>query len=853
MGAQTHLGGRDEMGSKLFRFGVKASLLCSVALSAVSLSAPRANGQVAAAGPSRETPALVTFDIAPQSLATALDAFGLQAHQPILFTPDLVEHKTSKGISGALDIATALTQMLAGTGLGFKDANGTILIIKDDRAAIEHGAANTADAQIEEITVTANKRDQRLQDVPASISAETGGALEHRGATQLEDIVQTTPGLTNAGTGGGNSADLTIRGVTTGGLGLKQATVALLFDDIPVDPALSTLSTTNLRTVDMERVEVLRGPQGTLFGSGSLSGAVRFITNKPDLDEYSGSAEVTGAATEGGAGSVSGNFVVNAPIVQDKLAVRVIGYRYNDGGWVDDIRTHQDDVNGSQASGGRVEVEGRPADRLTVTLTGAYENSHDLGSGESLYTQPAGYGSQVTDLRRSSDLDVVSKIANLGVRYDLDSVSLVSSSTFIRRDTTQLDDSGYYNDFLALDFGVPQLDGATAPAELINNQNIFTQELRASSRGEGPLKWTIGAFYLDANLDGGQIISSPELFSLVGVRDLVNLQSQGNQTEIAGFGEATYTLADKWDLTAGLRVSYTSIKSTTESTGVLLVDSLDPTDIVKGAITQHSTTADPRFSIAYREDPDLTLYATVARGHRVGGPNQTAGLAGPGIPTSYQGDTLWNYELGAKSRLLDNRLQLNGALYYIDWSNLQVALVHNSIGYVGNAGAAGIYGAELEAVAKPTTWLDLGGSISLSHGALTQDVPNLTRVTGALGVKSGDLLPNAPETQLTVYSQANFSVLGRDAYVRLSDSYIGSEYTDFDRQGTRFGDYNTVDLRGGVYLDDFEVVAFAKNLTNSDGAQAAADESFVGPLTAVPPLAFRTRPRTVGLTVRASF
>jgi iron complex outermembrane recepter protein len=811
------------------------------------------------------------FNVSAQAATTGIPEFARQAGIQILVPEPLVHGKQVTAVTGSHSIAEALSILLKDTGLTAKSADGltytlavraspladpsTAPVVAPPGGQTESSEHEITEDKLEEITVTANKRYQRLQDVPASITAETGTTLQHRGATQLEDIVQTTPGLTNAGAGGGNSTDLTIRGVTTGGLGLKQSTVALLFDDIPLDPAFSTQSATNLRAVDIERVEVLRGPQGTLFGSGSLSGAVRFITNKPDLEDYSGSAEVTGASTDGGSGSGSGTLVLNAPIIQDKLAVRLVGYRFDDGGWVDDIRTHQSDVNGSHTGGGRVEIEGQPTDRLTVTLTGAYQDSHDLGAGESLYRQPAGAGpsDEVTNLRRSTDLDVVSKIANVGVRYDLDSVSLFSSSAYIRRETVQLDDAGYYNDALALALGVPELTGAAAPAVTYNNQDIFTQELRATSRGGGPLKWTIGAFYLDANLDGGQAISSPTLFNLIGVPDLGNLQSHGNQTEVSGFAETTYTLADKWDLTAGVRVSNTSLKSTTDSTGVLLVGSVNPADVVSGAISQHSTNADPRFSLAYRANPDLTLYATVSRGHRVGGPNLTAGLGGPGIPTSYQSDSLWNYEAGAKSQLFDGRLQLSGDLYYIDWSNIQVALIKNNVNYVGNASSAGIYGGEFEGVAKPQKWLDLGGSLSLSHGALTQDVPDLTRVTGLIGVKSGDLLPASPETQVTLFSQGNFSVMSRDAYVRISDSYIGSEYTDFDRQGTRFGDYNTLDLRAGVYLSHIEVVAFAKNLTNSAGAQSASDPTYVGPVVANPQLAYRIRPRTVGLTVRASF
>ena len=214
-------------------------------------------------------------------------------------------------ILGAIGAGGGVAMLLAGTAYAQSTASPTSVVPA---------------AESQEIIVTANKRSQRLLDVPASITAETQADLQRRGAEQLEDIVRNTPGLSNPGAGAGNNTNLTIRGVTSGtALGLKQSTVALLFDDIPVDPSPS-LSGTNLRTVDIERVEVLRGPQGTLFGSGSLSGAVRFITNKPDFTHFSGSAEITGAGTQTGQGSVWGNLQLNVPIVTDKLAVRAVGY-----------------------------------------------------------------------------------------------------------------------------------------------------------------------------------------------------------------------------------------------------------------------------------------------------------------------------------------------------------------------------------------------------------------------------------------------------------------------------------------------------------------------------------------------
>ena len=802
--------------------------------------------------------ALYEFAIPAEPLSAALAEYCRVTERQILFTEDLTRGLTVPELRGRYSAQDALTALLAGSGLTVQTTAAGVLILQRETAPRKLPAsAPVADdrVKLEAVVVTSNKRSQKLQEVPASITAETGAALSRRGATQLADIVQTTAGLTNSGGGGGNSTDLTIRGVTTGGLGLKQSTVALLFDDIPVDPALLSQSATNLRTVDVERVEVLRGPQGTLFGSGSLSGAIRFITNKPDLNDFGASAEITGANTQGGSATSSGNVVLNAPIIPGKLAVRAVGYDYKEGGWVDNTRTLQDNVNGNRTKGGRLEFEARPVEELRVSLTGAYQDSHDLGAGESLYTQPAGTPSnqQVTAQRKSQDLDVVSKITNLGIRYDLPSVSLFSSSTYIKRDAVLLDDSGFYNDLLGLQLGVPPLVGASAPASNQNHQSIYAQELRASSRGEGPFKWTVGAFYLNAKLDGGQLIDSPTLRQIVGAGTLAGLQSNGRQTESSIFGETTYTVAEKWDLTAGLRVSRTDIKATTASTGVLLTQSLDPSVIVNSAIAQNSKTADPRFSVAYRADADLTLYATAARGHRVGGPNLTAGLGGPSIPTSYGSDSLWNYEAGVKSRLFDGRLQLSAAAYYIDWSNIQAALVANSVNYTGNAGAARIYGLEFEALAKPERWLNVGGSLSISNSALTQDVPNLLRVTGTLGVASGEELPGAPKFKFSAFTQATFNILDHTAYARIADNYIGSQYTDFGHQGTRYGDFNTVDFRAGVFLQPFEIAFFVNNLSNSHGARGATDQFNVGPIIAAPQLAYRIRPRTVGVTLRADF
>lgn len=710
-------------------------------------------------------------------------------------------------------------------------------------------------AAVPEIVVTAQKREERLLNVPASITAESQDALQRRGATQLEDIIRNTPGISNAGPGQGNNTAITIRGVSTGtGIGLKQATVSLLFDDIPVDPNTAAIGTTNLRTVDIERVEVLRGPQGTLFGSGALSGAVRFITNKPNLDTFGGAAELTVATTHRGEESFAGNAVVNVPLVDDKLGIRAVGYGYQDGGWVDNLATGQRDVNRVETYGGRLAVAFRPTDRLSLTLTGIYQDSEDKGSGESLYALTLGasdFGRQ-TSLFKSPSSDLENKLVDLAAEYDLGAVSLFSSTTYGNRKSSTESEAGFYLPLLGFLLGVPGLSGEV-PGQTGSDFDNFTQELRLSSNGSGPLRWTIGGFYLKSDGGGRQTVTAAAIVPIIGTSTLAQLDTKGGQEELAAFGEATYTIANRLDLTAGMRVSRTTVKFATESAGILLTQNPNPAFVVTTDIEQKETVANPRFSVAYRPSTNATFYVQAARGYRVGGPNLSAGLGGGGVPTSYKSDSLWNYEVGAKARLADGRVRLSGAAFYIDWSDIQTALVINNVNYTGNAGSARIKGLEFEAAVRPVDNFEVGGSFLLSDNELTDDVPELTRVTGTLGVFDGERLPASPERQATGYAELSIPAIGDGGYVRGTVQYIGDQFTDFGERGSKFGDYTTLDLRAGVNLGSLEVVAFANNVFDSQGKRSAFDLAAVGPIIAQPQLAYRVRPRTFGLTLRARF
>ena len=866
-------------------------------LSAVLAIACLCTISLAVAGPA-DASIRRTTNIPAEGLGPALQTLAKDYDLQVLYRSEVIGNLRTQGAAGEFTPEEALKKLLSGTGLTYKYLDEkTVMIVAvaggagvmlepsgshptPDRRILlaqsisapqpnqPQGAAVAAQSQdeprkddrLEEIVVTATKRAERLQNVPVSITAETGVELEHRGATQLQDIVANTPGLNNPGSGSGNATNLTIRGVTTGtDLGFKQSTVALMFDDIPVDPVGQGAGASNLRVVDIERVEVLRGPQGTLFGSGSLSGALRYITNKPDLSQFGGSAAVSGADTETGAASYYGNVVVNAPIVQDELGIRFVGYDYHDGGWIDDLRTREKDANPTKTDGARLGIAAKPNDRFSANLTLTYQDSRDyqgITSG-SLYAKPAGTGfsGQVSDGINEFIVDLRSTIAALTLQYDFDPATLTSASSYHARRANTSGGETYLVPLTTMIATngtnlVQGLDSNTYDVDA----DIYTQELRLNSRGDGALKWTVGAFYLEAHGNGAQEVDSDLVIPVIGSDNIVDEIYHFTQQEVAGFGEATYTIANQWDLTGGLRVSRDKVDAAVDTGGYIPVFSTLPSAYVHTRFDEAGTPVDPRVSLAYRANPDLTLYAQAARGYRVGGVNLTSGVGGRIGPPSYAPDSLWSYEVGAKGRALDGKVSYSTAFYYIDWSNIQIDLQNEFGSYTGNASAARNYGVEFQIDAKPVSWLQLGTAFQLSKDQIAKDDPTISRpATNLVGVKDGDLLPAAPEAQASAYTEVDFPLAGYQGYVRANANYLGDEWTDFAHSGTKFGGFTTENLRAGINFGAYEVVTYIDNLSNSQGATGALDAQTAGPVILNNQEAFRIRPRTVGVTVRAKF
>ncbi len=715
-------------------------------------------------------------------------------------------------------------------------------------AAAEDSSASS-EAALTEIIVTATRRAERLQDVPMSITALSGEELTRRGANDVNDIIANSPGLANPAQGLGAQTNLIIRGVATGaGPTNSQATVSFMLDDIDLNPGVATFGNANPKIVDVQRVEILRGPQGTLFGAGSLSGVVRYISNKPDLENYSGSVEVTGSSTDHGGTSEDIYGVLNAPLIDGKLAARLVAYYDNDAGWVDSAVRGLSNINDAHTYGARLSLSAKPTDNFSVSFTAMDDRTNEMGSSASFYFPQPGLPNYKTEQPYYSvaTADFDSHIFNLLMTWTPGWGTLTSTTNYFDRFVNITADFGA----VLPAFGLPYTgEFPSAPSVSPNTIHDLSQEFRFDSPQMGPVRFTTGAFYQRIASDPTQTITSNSPFApLIAKGAITTVQWQA-----ALYGSATYTLAERIDLTAGVRISKDVVHFNTVESGLLAGANSSGSEVDKPVT--------PRAAITFRQTNDLTWYVQAAKGYRVGGPNTTAG--NEASLASYQPDSLWNYELGSKVRLLGGTLNLNTSLFDIEWRNMQVGLVTpQGFDYIGNGGNARIYGLEEEITLRAARWLELGGTLSVNH-AVTTSAAAINRVSyGAFGpapdlepnaattngVLSGYRLPGSPELQGSLYGEAQFPLLSHEAFVRLSGQYVGSAYTDFDSKGLKYGDYTVGNLRAGMKFPHLDVIAFVDNFTNSSALASAEDLTMF-----TVPNGFRIRPRTAGLTFRATF
>jgi iron complex outermembrane receptor protein len=713
--------------------------------------------------------------------------------------------------------------------------------------------------ELEEIVVTATRRSERLQDVPLSITAFTQEDLTQKGIVGYEGIARETPGAV-LNVASDNNARLTARGISTNGWGAGlQTTTTIYLDELPLTTIGNTV-TLNPNLYDIERVEFLRGPQGTLFGSGSLSGALRILTKSPDLSAFDASALVDiGHTPDSDSTRQRYNAMVNIPLITDKLGLRIVGFHRDEEGFIDNVGTGVKNSNTLMDSGGRAVLLWEPTERLSIKLLGSYEDSDPQDAS---LTNPT-LGERKRRSARSDLYTSKTQIYNATVDYRFDHMDLTSSSTYSISD-------GFFSADLAGTF-----DGAI-PFFLhdVYTQKSFVQEVRLVSELGGKFDWVLGGFYLDLV---GKHQSSPEFLAarnLTGLPEDATFNSFGSDTrtyELAAFGELTYHLTDKISLTGGLRQGRYGGKVDQDAgfnslyflyaPFFNLEIPVTPTEAASARYPRAERTS-WKASISYEPSDDLTTYVTVSTGYRTPVYNARAGNVSTidpddlVIPSGAGSDDLTNYEIGLKGRWLNGRLTAYLAAYYIDWENFQVQAnrASDSVQFATNVGRAASQGIEAEVTWSPVRGLVLGLNASVNEAEVKELTEEEAVISGA--VKGARLA--SPELQGSFYGIYNYRLgAGLGGFTSFQVQHVDAFPNGFpNTPGTQgvpsplfdhTDAYTFVNLQTGLTYGKLTSTLYVENLGNSDAVVYVHPEAFIDSRYAI------LRPLTYGLRMAYRF
>lgn len=745
---------------------------------------------------------------------------------------------------------------------------------------------------LEEIVVTATKRSESLQDVPLAVSAISAEDIELRGLTQYADYLNSIPGVHFQDAGPGQS-QIRMRGIVASEGGGGSASVATYFGETITSVMSLFGSKPNLRLVDIDQVEVLRGPQGTLFGANALSGVVRIVPAAADLSELEldvGARGFTTAHSDDASYHLEG--VMNIPLIEDRLALRLVGYQDDIAGYVDNVVPAQDDLEWTQEGeqllalltgqaidlpDGTLVIPGNPAftredinsedtwgvraslawqatDRLRVDLTHAVQ---DVTLDSQPFVEPRGgrYAQQRSlDQFAPAEYGERLDLSTLVASYDWDAVSLVSATNLARLE-------GVFRDDATL-FAAPTFGGIPVPLEdrTDTEGEVFTQEIRVQSRGDGPLQWLAGVFYLDQEVDVRQTLvdhSCPSCLptALFGDDFMFRYAPPGtdprfvNQTQRSVFGEVSYRFAPQWTVGIGGRYLEEDMERLTAPVeGFLVGGSLPAEPPAGGEIDE----VNPSGYLRFRPNDDMMLYAQAARGFRSAQTNSLLAYTGMceneaaaiGLGPVVDPDTLWNYELGMKSQLAEGRFSVNGALYRQEWEGVQLP-VQMSCGFGGtvNGGDVEGHGVEVEVAAH----LGEAWRFDLAAAYIDNEFDSVQPNTG---FEVGERPPGAPDRNASAGLQYDFSINNRwTGYSRVDYRYVGSVRYKFGQVNPLVvtqDAYDLTDVRIGFRRENLSLELFGRNITDERAVVNRTDPALGN-------RRYLSRPREVGVEARYSF
>jgi iron complex outermembrane recepter protein len=769
--------------------------------------------------------------------------------------------------------------------------------------ALAQTAEEAAESDI--IIVTATKRDANLQDIPFSINAQTAADIQKSGATTLEDLSRNVAGLSIQNLGPGQS-QVAIRGVSSGQIvrdqpGVKEQ-VGIYLDESVISLSLFT---PDLDLFDLNRVETLRGPQGTLFGSGSVGGTIRYITNQPKLGKTEGTIEanVNVVDDDDFGGHLKG--AVNLPL-GDKVAVRAVGYYTQYAGFIDALTPTgiKEDVNDGERYGGRIAITFEPSDNISITPRIVYQKiktdgfnrqeTFNLFANPFTTTRPAvTFAERQQFLLLDEAFEDETIIGDATIKIGLGAVDLTSVSTYTKRDILVSRDASALTGSVSVDLGFPTA-AISLPSNLLDTTKVdaFTQEARLSSNGKGKFQWVVGGFFSDTDRSYKQRLPTPGYDAATdatlgagtsaGARNGFGPDSPFNSDlpyslkQYSVFGEGSYELTDKFTATLGGRYyDYKEVRTITS--GGLFANG------DRGQVDKTSSTGfSPRFLLSYKATDDITVNAQASKGFRLGGVNdplnanlcQGTDRATFGGFQDYDDETLWNYEAGIKTK--GRGFVFNAAVFYNDIKNLQTTLDAGSCSsrIVFNVDKAHSVGAEFEFTAKPTDRLDIGISGTILDAQYDSTVRD---GTGAVigGIRSGNRLPTVPRFQISANTTYTAPIGDKsELFISGSVQHVGNRFTQPSDQEppasfftsrlpfggatgnevrsitTKLPSYEIVNLSLGVNLESgLSIIGYVNNVFD-ENALLSLDRERGGRAR----IGFATNtPRTYGVTVRQSF
>lgn len=785
-------------------------------------------------------------------LVAALEALQKQSNLELVYRADQLSAYRTAGVTGTYTPQEAVRIILRGTPLEIRtDPSGAMIIVvptpvpgKKDRPVTPQ-ASETPAPPLEEIVVTAQKRSENILSVPASVAFVSAETLEAQHATQLQDYAANVAGLQVDSQGTPGQTTITLRGIAPLGSG---SAVGTYINDAPVGSSslysFSNLFQLDLLPYDLKGIEVLRGPQGTLYGASTMGGLVKYVLRGPDSESFHAAVGGDILGIQGGSGVGGGlRGSLNIPLIQGVLAVRASGFHESTPGYVDDPVRNERNINGVRQDGGRFALGWTPTDSLQVSLEALFQRTTADGDA-SVTLDPTGtrpiLGDLTTNLPVAQPFQQTTQFAKAALEWTLPVFTLTSVASYSDTRNRQVQDASPA--FVSL---FPAVTGAPgiAPQLLDIRLHKYTEELRLASAADQRIQWMIGGFATYEDVSNQQAVQALGLDGQPNVLNpLLTASLPTRYREEAGFANLTLPIVGGWSVGPGVRFSHNS-QDYTQITGGLF----SPGDPLVGASSQNVVTYS--VSTKYEFSPATMLYGRVASGYQPGGPN----VALAGVPPTVEASTITNYEVGFKGQTWEDRLMLDVALFRMNWKKIQTtASTQSGIQYLVNGGQARSQGLEVSANLRPTRAFSLTSSLAFTDAVFTTGFPSL-------GTVPDQRLPAVPRFSASLVPQYQMEFPGGwDGQLGATLRFVGSRPAyvfvapappvTFDEKS-----YFVLDLSARAQHGDWRLGLFAKNLLDRRTylSESGSPDALIGGIVQVNGAVLQ--PRTVGFSIDRLF